>query len=543
MVISGRFRKPSPPPSAPAVATPEKPPPPKLSKKEEIEQKWLLAEANYHSKWLPYFPWLLLVRAKDGHPSLNCCICRAFGKETTKYSSPGDGARDLQTQTMRIHEHSNVHKEAVERQLEIEESLDGKQKKIGDFTTRDVEGRRVVRLLPATEFICKVDAPISMFAHLLRFMSEQDTPYILRHAYGVYLTRWLSRGVAVRRFCKVLGASIVLLYESKHKLYDVVTSYKFQFCLFFLADVLGIMNELNVKFQKREVDVTEIAKDIDEATGDLRRHYLECEDLMGAGESPALSEFLKFHGRSASKKVKVRGVDSEGEEVTHKYKLYERKIKGHEYGSTYTECEKLCTKFAQECVNRLNFRLADLRRLAPTKLFRAAKWPKPRQQRDRKTREYLHGCAAIFDNKLPGFDLQAAEKELATWAPIMVAHHEDEGFFQGLKNFMGVAESSRRPAKTPVFAAAERKRKMKELADDHERERVVRGLEWDRDESDEDEEVEAYDKKQVLLDDDPFREVDEEEAYNEDQALDDDPFCEEDEEEDVEEIAMDQPES
>ncbi|CAI5467541.1 unnamed protein product [Closterium sp. Yama58-4] len=107
-------------------------------------------------------------------------------------------------------------------------------------------------------------------------------------------------------------------------------------------------------------------------------------------------------------------------------------------------------------------------------------------------------------------------------------------------------EKPRRPAKTPVFAAAERKRKMKELADDQERERVVRGLEWDRDESDEDEEEEAYDEDQAMLDDDPFREVDEEEeeAYDEDLALgDDDPFCEEDEEEDVEEIAMDQPES
>ncbi|CAI5953858.1 unnamed protein product [Closterium sp. NIES-65] len=72
---------------------------------------------------------------------------------------------------------------------------------------------------------------------------------------------------------------------------------------------------------------------------------------------------------------------------------------------------------------------------------------------------------------------------------------------------------------------SERKRKGKELADDQERERVVRGLEWDRDESDADD--------------------DEEEAYEEeeDQELDDDPFREEDEEEeDVEEIGMDQPE-
>ncbi|CAI5537492.1 unnamed protein product [Closterium sp. Naga37s-1] len=465
MSLGGRFKRPPPPPSPPAASSPEAPVPIKLSAKEKIEQKWLLAEANYKAKWRPLFPWLLLVRAKDGHPSLKCAICRAFGKETTKYSNPGDGARDLQTQTMRIHEHSTVHQEAVERQLEISEAVEGKQKRLDGFTRRDVEGRRVIRLMRTTNFICKVDAPISMYPRLVRFLAEQETPDLPQQSYGVYLTR-------------VLGASIVLLAESKHKLYETVISYKFQFCLFFLADVLAIMNELNLKFQKKKVDVTEIAKDIDEATGDMRRCYLECEDIFGAGESPVLSEFLTLYGRGGGKKVRVRGVDTEGHPVSRVYKLHERHLKGHVYGSTYKECEKLCTKFAQECVTRLNFRLSDLRKLAPTKLFRASKWPKQRQQRDRKVREYLHGCSAIFGDKLPGFDMTAAERELQTWAPIMEAHHEDEGFFQGLRNFMNTTEASRRPAKAPVFAAAERKRKEKELYEDEVQEKEDRVCEW-----------------------------------------------------------------
>ncbi|CAI5964385.1 unnamed protein product [Closterium sp. NIES-65] len=95
----------------------------------------------------------------------------------------------------------------------------------------------------------------------------------------------------------------------------------------------------------------------------------------------------------------------------------------------------------------------------------------------------------------------------------MEAHHEDEVLFQGLKKLWVWLSGS-----APIFDAGEKKRRGKELAEDQERERVVRGLEWDREESDED-----YD----------------EEAYDENQAQEDDPFRDEDEGEDVEEIAMD----
>ncbi|CAI5530627.1 unnamed protein product [Closterium sp. Naga37s-1] len=231
---------------------------------------------------------------------------------------------------------------------------------------------------------------------------------------------------------------------------------------------------------------------------DMRQRYLECENVFGAGESPALSAFLALYKRGGGKKVKVRGIDTEGQPVSHVYKVHERQLDGHVYGSSYKECEKLCTKFAQQCVNRLNFRLADLRRLAPTKLFSASKWPKPWQQRDRKT---------------------AGEKELLSWAPIMEAHHEEEGFYQGLCNFMNTAEATRlaelmaislldygidwsaalakwrekprRPAKSPLFASAERKRKGKAIDQENAHEKQVHGLDWEQSESDEDGEEEG----------------------------------------------------
>ncbi|CAI7855434.1 unnamed protein product [Closterium sp. NIES-54] len=77
---------------------------------------------------------------------------------------------------------------------------------------------------------------------------------------GIHTVCWLSRGDAMRRLCKVLGACIVLLWERSHKVYEIVTCYKFQFCVFSLADILADMNDLNRCFQKRDIDVTEIAK-------------------------------------------------------------------------------------------------------------------------------------------------------------------------------------------------------------------------------------------------------------------------------------------
>ncbi|CAI5495454.1 unnamed protein product [Closterium sp. Naga37s-1] len=88
---------------------------------------------------------------------------------------------------------------------------------------------------------------------------------------GIHSVRWLLRGDAVKRLCKVLGATFVLRHEKEHDMYEVVTSYKFQFCL--LADILGDMNVLNRSFQKRQVGVTEVAKTVESVTNDLAHSY------------------------------------------------------------------------------------------------------------------------------------------------------------------------------------------------------------------------------------------------------------------------------
>ncbi|CAI7843012.1 unnamed protein product, partial [Closterium sp. NIES-53] len=70
---------------------------------------------------------------------------------------------------------------------------------------------------------------------------------------GINDVRWLSRGDAVCRLLAVLPGVIVMVHELGNKpMYQMVTSYRFQFMLRFLADVLELLNVLSKTFQHRQ---------------------------------------------------------------------------------------------------------------------------------------------------------------------------------------------------------------------------------------------------------------------------------------------------
>ncbi|CAI5508419.1 unnamed protein product [Closterium sp. Naga37s-1] len=436
---------------------------PALTKMQLREQVYLEASINYETKWSQHFSWLVFGKTKDGFPYVKCSICMSYAKGNTRYAMQGDdGGRDLQTQSFRAHEHTDAHKAAVDRQLKLAAGIREGQQAISDFINSDVEGRRAIRLMrealamkdtaESNEDLGMVDKVVRTVATLLGNSSvwSQRFKYLQRVIYQtnlevqrIHTVRWLSRGDAVRRLCKVLGACIVLLWEHNHKAYEIVTCYKFQFCLFFLADILADMNDLNRCFQRRELDVTEILKTIESTTGDLTERYLTTNKPFGGEGKSWLVNFLKVHKEGGGKQVRVRGVDGEGRPINHLYTMHERKLKGHKQGSTYADCVKLCRQFARDCVDNLNERLDDLGKLGPTKLFRAGKWPKIKAQREKKCKEWLHGCSRLFRHKLPGFDLKAAERELPTFCAIMETHHEMESFAQGLNKFLGSVDSKR----------------------------------------------------------------------------------------------------
>ncbi|CAI7911870.1 unnamed protein product [Closterium sp. NIES-53] len=113
-------------------------------------------------------------------------ICMSYGKGNMRYTMQGDnGGHDLQA-----HEHTDAHKAAVDRKLKIAAGIREGQQVISDFINSDVEGRRAIRLMRSTQFLCQCDAPISMFPKPMRHLAERDTPDIPRQSYGVYLTRY-----------------------------------------------------------------------------------------------------------------------------------------------------------------------------------------------------------------------------------------------------------------------------------------------------------------------------------------------------------------
>ncbi|CAI5497292.1 unnamed protein product [Closterium sp. Naga37s-1] len=233
------------------------------------------------------------------------------------------------------------------------------------------------------------------FEHLQEYICETNL-----ELKGIHDVRWLSRGEAVKRFAKVLLATIVMLHDFKHALYETITSFKFHFMLFFLADILAVLNELNAKFQNQQVDITVVAGEVSLACRTIEVRYVDCEDRFGNDQSPLLCAFLKKHGKPQHREVTVKGVDQNGEVAEHEFVLHERKIPGHKTGGDYYSCKAVCQEFAKVCGARLEFRLEDLKNLAGSKLFRPSCYPDDNAQRMKKCREWLGMLDHMFHHRL-----------------------------------------------------------------------------------------------------------------------------------------------
>ncbi|GJP70844.1 hypothetical protein CLOP_g1737 [Closterium sp. NIES-67] len=306
---------------------------------------------------------------------------------------------------MRWHQESQKHEDAVRKQQHLLTEVEN-QKRMEDFVANDPEGARIIRLLRAMLFICKEDAPISMFTRLVGFMAHEGVKDVPKQSYGVYITqeslavkdaaaafpdfkiidaviralgeivgrstpwyerfkhlqmvihntnlehqglyliRWLSRGDAIKRLCSILGAAIVVLIEYNHKLAPVVKTLKFHYCLYFLADVLAEMNTLNRFFQRRSVDITLVSQEVDRTVTYIRHRYIEYGATFGGGMSKRLTKFLQRHA-SGKRSIVVDGMDNDGSPCTHAFELSEEKLPGHKFGGSMSDCEDLCSAAAE----------------------------------------------------------------------------------------------------------------------------------------------------------------------------------------------------
>ncbi|CAI7806139.1 unnamed protein product [Closterium sp. NIES-53] len=413
----------------------------------------------------------------------------------------------MQTQMMRIHEHTSVHKEAMQRQAEIVEAISKGQTNVDRFINADVEGRRAVRLMRSVQFLCQEDASISMFSKLMRHLAERDTPDILKQSYGVYLmsckealavkdaatanldlamvdsvvqtlaerlgssSHWSQRyinkvvGISTDGVSVMIGCDNGLVTRLPE--HDAATANPdlamVDSVVQTLAERLGSSSHWSQRFKylqriiyntnlevqgiysvrwlsggdavKRlcKVDVTEVAKTAESVTSNLEHMYLDTKAAFGGTGNGWLPKLLALYGKRSGQTARVRGTDAKGRPINHSYILHERPLKGHIFKSGYKYSVRLCRKFAKNCIDRLLFRLDDLRGMGPTKLFHTSKWPKSKHAREHKCQDWVTGCSALFKNKLPRFDLKKVSQELATWCPIMEPHHEEESFAQGVR--------------------------------------------------------------------------------------------------------------
>ncbi|CAI7861287.1 unnamed protein product, partial [Closterium sp. NIES-53] len=193
---------------------------------------------------------------------------------------------------------------------------------------------------------------------------------------GIKDVRWLSRGDAIQRLVKVFPAAVMVLHETNKKMYQVVTSYKFHFLLFFLSDVLKELNLLSLKFQRRQVEATHVLPMVHNTTLLLRTRYLNCDDAMFGQGGDALGPFLDKHASGEFREVLVAGTASDGTSVNHRYRLHEEKIKGQTSGVDHQACLVLAREFITTLVGRLDYRLKDLSNLDGAKLFKQRFYPK-----------------------------------------------------------------------------------------------------------------------------------------------------------------------
>ncbi|CAI7827709.1 unnamed protein product, partial [Closterium sp. NIES-54] len=155
---------------------------------------------------------------------------------------------------------------------------------------------------------------------------------------GIHAVRWLLQGDAVLRLVVVLPALIVMLKEWDATLYALVTSYRFHFLLFFIADVLEQLNILNRAFQHKEVDYASVHAQIKRTTSHIESRYVDCGDDFGGGVSELLSPFIARHGPGGNREVKVEGIDSDGRPVRFKFVLHEDELEEFEGPGTHDGC-------------------------------------------------------------------------------------------------------------------------------------------------------------------------------------------------------------
>ncbi|CAI5502537.1 unnamed protein product [Closterium sp. Naga37s-1] len=220
---------------------------------------------------------------------------------------------------------------------------------------------------------------------------------------GIFAVRWLSRGDAVQRFCDVLPSLLWMWKEGNKKMWRIGSSFKFHFMLYLLADVLDLLNILNLSFQRNRVDIAEVKNLVDKLKTKLAQRYIEPGAKFGCGTKSRLLKFLEAHAKDRN--MNVTGLNADGERVIEAFELHEEQLDPDdedEGGSDLEACYDLGRRFAEALIKSLSKRMADLRHFDGVQFFVAASYPYRRGDQDMWFSSNMEQLLEMFNHKLPG---------------------------------------------------------------------------------------------------------------------------------------------
>ncbi|CAI7892216.1 unnamed protein product [Closterium sp. NIES-54] len=255
-------------------------------------------------------------------------------------------------------------------------------------------------------------------------------------AQGIHTVRWLSRGEAVRRFLEILPAAIVVLKEYNNDLYEIATSFKFQWLLRLLADK-GVSLTLSAVLSE-QIDVTLVSHLVDQTRMRMKNRYFNFspDHHFGSGEKMTLNDFIQHHQKMDKQEVKAEGVDSDNNPVKFSYTLHENPIEGQETDGDVTACSELSLKFVRAVDKELEWWMKDLEELEGCKLFRSASYVPDDAKRVENFKKWLAKLHKLYRKKLPGFDYTRAQSELWMFTSTMYSQQNNEDFHQALGNML-----------------------------------------------------------------------------------------------------------
>ncbi|CAI5513851.1 unnamed protein product [Closterium sp. Naga37s-1] len=326
--------------------------------------------------------------------------------------------------------------------------LDGKGLSLDKFVGVSTDGAKVMDAAKKFPDFNIIDSQIRKTTeHIGRssisrdaFMELQDVVLKTQlEVQSIFNVCWLSHGDAVARFSEVLPILLWLWHKEDQAAYKIGTSFKFQFMLFFLADVLEMLDTLNMAFQRLVVDISEVKLLVDKLKLQLARRYVEKRTDYGTPKSKHLHAFLEKHGSPDKREITIQGLDKQGNACTIKDVLHEDPI-GEGMGTDLESCIKLGQQFAQELIAKLDCRLGDLKHLEGAKLFMPNHYPPRLADREPWLNAHLYELLDMFKEKRPGVTYKACQLELELFAVTMFKKFKDMTFQQALTNVLRTSD-------------------------------------------------------------------------------------------------------